>query len=759
MTGYFSELENIIFHADGSFSIRGDINKQDYFSLNGVYDLILTIEQNEIVKNLKVSYDLPQKRSSSMVVSPIKYIFTKNNIKSIRPYLTKDYNLSFVVYNIDSIHEINKIEKTDKNIKILCKIKMHDNGYQTLNVELISAFDSNLNYSLNTFSQNGNELSVVIDSDCLGKNIRNYINIDLNIKVTYKIGGNIYTDYLVSENGNEYFARTYPVYNFADKENIYVFPFYNIDRKLMLKVGKSTSLYITKIVIDNKNLFLKIRKIKGISLTEGSVIFLGSDNKEYNIPAKVRTNQQDETDFEVQINFANLKEKLGKDKYILYFQTLTDVYKKSTFPLMIVDESVLNQAKEIKYKDKDYSITVLNKNKNLVVELKEETPINGNLGLSWNLKIKNILAKFAAKLARAFKKEEVWLIGENLGQIARDNGLAFFRYCYRENIPEDFYFVAKDNNYDIEKLRSYSKKVVIYDSFKHFYLYHLSKYLIVSHGIRDVIPTLFHSKMRENKKSVIYLQHGIIAMKKLFFNSKSYNGKIKKFVVSSTQEKDILINQMNFKENQVMITGLARFDFLNPKDKDKKEILWMPTWREWLIESDDNFLDSKFFKIYSGLLNNMQLNRLLQDNDVKIKFVLHVEMLKYARYFKTISDYIEILSPDEVDIQDLIKTSKMLITDYSSIAFDFAFQNKPIMFYQFDLEDYLIHRGSYVDMNKDLPGYQVKSDQHFISKLEEIIKNDFIIENAIGLRKKKYFDYVDKENCKRIYNEIKNLGG
>lgn len=127
----------------------------------------------------------------------------------------------------------------------------------------------------------------------------------------------------------------------------------------------------------------------------------------------------------MQINFANLKEKLGKDKYILYFQTLTDVYKKSTFPLMIVDESVLNQAKEIKYKDKDYSITVLNKNKNLVVELKEETPINGNLGLSWNLKIKNILAKFAAKLARAFKKEEVWLIGENLGQIARDNGLAF----------------------------------------------------------------------------------------------------------------------------------------------------------------------------------------------------------------------------------------------------------------------------------------------------------------------------------------------
>lgn len=177
-----------------------------------------------------------------------------------------------------------------------------------------------------------------------------------------------------------------------------------------------------------------------------------------------------------------------------------------------------------------------------------------------------------------------------------------------------------------------------------------------------------------------------------------------------------------------------------------------------VIKFPPGFPRLSFFKTYLELLNNTKLNTILEENNATIKFILHVEMVKFSQYFTAISDRIQILSPEDVDIQELIRTSKMLITDYSSIAFDFAYQHKPIMFYQFDIDDYLTYRGSYVNMDKELPGYKTESREEFISTLRQIIEDNFIVHPTISLRTKKYFDYVDKENCRRIYMEIKRLG-
>ena len=169
-------------------------------------------------------------------------------------------------------------------------------------------------------------------------------------------------------------------------------------------------------------------------------------------------------------------------------------------------------------------------------------------------KIKFLMARGVAKVWSKFRKKPVWLIGENLGEVAQDNGFAFFESCVKNKTSENYYYVSTTNNKNMANLEPYKEKVLRYDSFKHLVLYHLSEYLIVSHGIRDVIPSIVHPKMGSNPKKVIYLQHGIIAMKKLQFNRKSYNGMIKKFVVSSTHEQNIMINEMNFKKDQVMVT-------------------------------------------------------------------------------------------------------------------------------------------------------------------------------------------------------------
>ena len=107
--------------------------------------------------------------------------------------------------------------------------------------------------------------------------------------------------------------------------------------------------------------------------------------------------------------------------------------------------------------------------------------------------------------------------------------------------------------------------------------------------------------------------------------------------------------------------------------------------------------------------------------------------------------------------------AKILITDYSSVAYDFYYLNKPIVFFQFDREEYQQKVGSYVDLDKELFGEGVHSIKECVEKIEEIAGNNFeyspaVKENMDKMRSM-FLKYTDKENCKRVYELIiKKLG-
>lgn len=757
-SGQLYECSNLIMDSNGFFSIKEDIQEENIFNLDGVYDVTLTVSQNGIKKHIKAYIDNPQRDQSSIILSPIEYIFTKSDIKRIRPYKTQNNNLSFVVRSIKSNHEVKRIERLKDEIHIVCKINSSLDLYNLISIDLVSDYVVNP-LSEQQFQKDRDEFLIIVKPEDVVELVKNKNNVDITFKITYMFSKNTYVDYIISENVNDYFSKVYPVFYFKKDTSMSIFPYYTGGSELKLKIVESPIIQIMMITIDSKYLYLSVAStLNDMNLFTqniGIITLMDSNHVIKSLNVTVRKNKKYTDTYDLLIKLSDITSELHlAGPYHVYFQTKSEDGSFMNCPLVIVDETVIDQYKFLKHDlGRDFFLLLRNNNKDLLVEILQRVEKNKLLS-----QMKNFIAKGLAKIVRPFRGKKVWLIGENLGQIARDNGLSFFKYCNEKNIPEDYYYVAREDNYDLDKLVPYKDRVITYDSFKHHYLYHLSKYLIVSHGIRDVIPTVYHSVMGKNNKDVIYLQHGIIAMKKLFFNSKSYNGGIKKFVVSSEQEKDILIKMMNFKDKQVMITGLPRFDYLTSKSIEKREILWMPTWREWLLNLNSDFLNSEFFKRYSALLNNEELNQILSANNITIKFVLHVEMLKYSQDFKTNSKFIKVLAPGDVDIQELIKTSKMLITDYSSITFDFAYLHKPVLFYQFDVEDYLNHRGSYVNMNKDLPGYQVKNEQQFLSALNQLITNNFKVDPEVGLLSKKYFDFIDKNNSKRVYEEIKKLG-
>ena len=356
-------------------------------------------------------------------------------------------------------------------------------------------------------------------------------------------------------------------------------------------------------------------------------------------------------------------------------------------------------------------------------------------------------------------KRKIWLVGENLGLSARDNGLAFFEYCMAHKSPnEEVYFVTKDKNKDLDNLSQYKNHVVMYDSEEHIRLDAMAEFYIVSHGIRDVMPSLYHNQIGVYRKPVVYLQHGIIAMKVVGIDNKSYGGSIRKFIVTSEFEKRLLIKNHQFWDHELAVTGLSRYDKLTSSETNNGYIWIMPTWRDWLVSSPRDFAYSEFCTYYRRLLSDERVLELLRQKNCKIVFSLHIEFEKFKPFFKDLeNDVVEITDMHQKPINDRIKECSMIITDYSSIIFDVVYLKKPVLFFQFDRDSYDLYRGSYIDMENELPGEVAYDFETLTDALVRTVNSGFKISEPYLQRRKKFFDYEDSKNSERIYKTVLEL--
>ena len=285
--------------------------------------------------------------------------------------------------------------------------------------------------------------------------------------------------------------------------------------------------------------------------------------------------------------------------------------------------------------------------------------------------------------------EDVWLICER-GNDARDNGYTFYKYLKKHHKEINLKYVITKDSPDYEKIAK--EDVVIYGSKEHYILITTAKYLISTH-IMGFSPDfrLFtkidkYNIIKYNGKK-IFLQHGIIKDYSPGLSKENTNLDI--FICGAQPEYDYLLKTSGYTQDVLKYTGLSRYDFLINKVV-KKRILIMPTWRMNLYYSNKNnkFTDSSYFKNWNGLLNNKQFLNIVEKNNIEVIFYPHYEMQKYIHQFNTKSKNVIIANQKEYDVQNLILTSNILITDYSSVFFDFAYLNKEVIYFQFDYEEY-----------------------------------------------------------------------
>ena len=113
------------------------------------------------------------------------------------------------------------------------------------------------------------------------------------------------------------------------------------------------------------------------------------------------------------------------------------------------------------------------------------------------------------------------------------------------------------------------------------------------------------------------------------------------------------------------------------------------------------------------------------------------------------------VNPAEYDVQTAINESACMITDYSSVLFDFAYLGKPVIFYQFDEKKFreAQYAEGYFSYKNTILGEWTESAEGVIKILKEKVKNFATPDRE---RVKKCFEFVDNKNNERIFEVIKN---
>lgn len=358
------------------------------------------------------------------------------------------------------------------------------------------------------------------------------------------------------------------------------------------------------------------------------------------------------------------------------------------------------------------------------------------------------------------KYKNIWLISER-GMDARDNGYHLAKYIHTNHPEIKIAYVITKDSPDRDKIISLAKEI-IKGSWQHYLYFCLAEKKISTHIMGYAPDRYFFSKLDQmgfiKKGKKVFLQHGII---KDNIDGLHYpNVHLDLFVCGAKPEFDYVLNKYNFDTNIVKYLGLCRFDNLFGQ-KVKKQILVMPTWRTWLNNWSivDGFTKSEYFCRYNNLLNSRQVIDLLEQYGYKMIFYPHYEVQKFITAFQSSNESVKIAYFKDYDVQTLLKESAVLITDYSSVYFDFAYMKKPVIYYHFDYDEYRKrhYNEGYFNYEKDGFGPVVYDIDSLIKNVKNILENNCENGEIYAIRQKNFFPLYDKENCKRNFEAIDNL--
>lgn len=357
--------------------------------------------------------------------------------------------------------------------------------------------------------------------------------------------------------------------------------------------------------------------------------------------------------------------------------------------------------------------------------------------------------------------KKVWLYSDSPGVI--DNAYYQFIHDFDKNDGiERYYVVDGDTSFLNGKLTKEQRKYLLkFKSKKHKELFLQAEKLLISFSSISIYSPF--KKMSWYKDlldyELVYLQHGILHASLQRMYAKEFT-EIDKFVISSEFEKKNLIQNYDYSEDDLIMSGMPRMSFQKEKEAQNK-ILFAPSWRQYLIGylvnnrralKDQEFLASDFYKQIYQFLHSDQLNQLLNQYQLTLDFQLHPIFKPYQKHFQ-LEDVENVnLNFEKHDLSEY----RIFITDFSSYQFDYVMLKRPILYFLPDEKEVMAGLHSYRSLDlkyEDAFGCLCHTSDHLLLELKQIIENDFQPQEPYLTRMKEFFS-VDQDPSEKIYQEL-----
>lgn len=361
----------------------------------------------------------------------------------------------------------------------------------------------------------------------------------------------------------------------------------------------------------------------------------------------------------------------------------------------------------------------------------------------------------------------VWLVGER-PETARDNGRALFAHLRRARPDASVYYVITEDSPMRDAVEPLGN-VVTHSSWQHWLLMLHADVLANAYSIKHMLPASWHpgAYMRQCAWRVgairVYLKHGVHLSP---YAVKRSNGGYDLIAAVGEQEAEALAATSGYGD-QVAVTGLARYDALVPPEEPSRTILFMPTWRRYLVptlfsgstETKVAYEGSTYQRFMSDFLGSERLARLLESHDLRMQVVPHYNLRELLRTEDLASDRVEVLDAATADIPRLLRTCDLLVTDYSSVQFDVAFVGTPVVYCQFDADEYADGHSafSWFDPEQDSFGPVTRDVDATVAEVARYADDGFVREPAYDAKVGAVFAHQDQENSARLVAAIDEL--
>lgn len=340
-----------------------------------------------------------------------------------------------------------------------------------------------------------------------------------------------------------------------------------------------------------------------------------------------------------------------------------------------------------------------------------------------------------------------WVICESFfGKSYSDNPKYIYEYLCK-NYPGKYRFIWVINKktkipYNPTKVKRYSIRYAYYLARCKYYVFNVRQPDWVVKRKGNVFLETWHGTPL---KRLVFDQEEVMTASPLYKAQFYKQSRLWDYLISANHFSTEVFRSAFLYDKEILEYGYPRNDLMYHPDKEKiaseikrklhipegkKTILYAPTWR------DDEYYGKGEYK-FSLKLNLRLLRKELGDDYI---------ILLRTHYY--IADNLDVTGLDDFvinvskydDVTELYLISDILITDYSSVFFDYANLRRPILFYTYDLEKYRdMLRGFYLDIERDVPGPLLFTDEEVVDAIKNI--------NAITERYKERYDKFYEKFC------------